>query len=173
MSAEKKRARWVLPLVVTVGALLLLALWFGTRTSEVEPRGHTGSRVPRMDAGLGGERVPGDGGSSSEPGSGRTAVNGSDDPFEQSQLHTGRMDGAVQLHLPPAQPPSDMVVLSPDELRGRRSEQISLIEDRIEALTEQINVAPASPQRGLLERRRDHLVERRDTLIGTLLDPSE
>ncbi len=173
MSESDTRARWVIPLLAALAALVLLTLWLGRRSHRIEPRGDARARLSHLDAGA--ARPRGDGGSRTpeELASGDRVRPGGANAPQQSQLHAGRMDGAVRLYLPEPEPLPDQVVFSPDELRVRRSEQISLIEDRIEALEQRIGNAPESSLRPLLERRRDHLIERRDVLISTLLDPNE
>jgi len=141
------------------------------RTDAPEPRGRDYAHVPNLDAGVATGRF-GDGGSWLEQNGGQGSGATASHPPEQDRLHTGRMDGSVQLHLPERPAPPDNVVLSPEELRSRRSGQVALIQERIDALDQRISNATAAPSRSLLEARRAHLIERRDVLIGVLVDPN-
>jgi len=168
------RAAWIGGGVLLV-ALAGLALWAlsgpapgATPTPTANGTTEPGVRVlrdgaPRPDGGL--EALAGD------P---RAGVGERRDDPGQAETFEGRTDGAVPLDedtTPPYAPPEDVDRLTPEELDRRRLQQVGTIEQRIEALDQQIAAAPAdSSLRGVLESRREHLEQRRAELLSTVID---
>ena len=175
MSEADRRNPWTLVSALALIAALAGVAWWLISTGDVVEPGGLQDRAS-MDAG-----VPVDAKARDvEAGNDWALVDGSlvwvgegREPPVQDQNTVSGMDGAVQLHLPPRPRPPNEIILTPEELRDRRSEQIELIEDRIAEIDRDIQNAAANPNRALLESRRERLIERRDTLIGTLLDPTE
>jgi len=174
MSGPSSQRARLLTAGVLVAGLAGLAVWAlsgaGPRRGPGSPDARGGA-LPEVLV-LRDGSVFADGSVGARAGDRRGGAGDRDDPG-QAETFDGRTDGAVPLDeetTPPYAPPDDVVRLTPEELNERRLQQVGLIEQRIDALTDQIEAAPPdSSLRGILEVRREHLEERRGELLSAVV----
>lgn len=175
MSDPSNKRPWLLAGGVVLVGLAGLALWAlsdGGPGRESGSPGAGGGELPEVLVRRDGSVVA-DGSTDGIAGDSRGGAGDRDDPG-QAETFDGRTDGAVPLDegtTPPHAPPDDVVRLTPEQLDERRLQQVGRIEERIEALDEEIAASPAdSSLRGILETRREHLEQRRAQLLSAVVD---